>query len=315
MTTPNSRDSGPTPDPRARPLAAGFAVLASLTYGLIVIGALVRANGAGLACPDWPLCFGEVIPAFDIKVGFEWGHRAIAGGLSLGFVGLSAACLTRPTLRSRLGVPIAVTAAILAVQILLGALTVWELLASWTVTSHLLAGNAFALGLVWIALRLREEAGLAVGPTLSATPGERVALTLCGVLLLGQMVLGGLVSSTYAGLACPDWPTCANGQWFPGFEGARGLHLLHRLTAYALLGALLASALVAHSSPAIARLARVALGIGVAQVAVGVANVLLRIPVEVTGAHSALAALLVLTVALALRQAWRRPAEPAGLPA
>ena len=50
-----------TPAPRARPatarrLAAAFAGLLVLTEVLIVLGALVRAHGAGLACPDWPLC-------------------------------------------------------------------------------------------------------------------------------------------------------------------------------------------------------------------------------------------------------------------
>ena len=67
----------------ARRLATGFVALAGVTYVLIVFGALVRANGAGLACPDWPLCFGEVIPAFDVGVAFEWGHRALAGSVGL----------------------------------------------------------------------------------------------------------------------------------------------------------------------------------------------------------------------------------------
>ena len=40
----------------ARKLGRAFFALAALTYGLIVLGALVRAHGAGLACPDWPLC-------------------------------------------------------------------------------------------------------------------------------------------------------------------------------------------------------------------------------------------------------------------
>ena len=71
----------------ARRLAAGFATLLVLTFGLIVLGALVRANDAGLACPDWPLCFGELLPRFDVKVAFEWSHRAIAGTVALCFAG------------------------------------------------------------------------------------------------------------------------------------------------------------------------------------------------------------------------------------
>ena len=53
-------------------------MVAGLTFCLIVVGALVRANDAGLACPDWPLCYGEFVPTFDLKVAFEWGHRVFA---------------------------------------------------------------------------------------------------------------------------------------------------------------------------------------------------------------------------------------------
>ena len=63
-------------------------------------------------------------------------------------------------------------------------------------------------------------------------------------------------------------------------------------------------AIATRSASALGRLLRVALGLGVAQVAVGVANVLLRLPVEVTALHSALAAVLVITLALATREAW-----------
>jgi hypothetical protein len=47
-----------------------------------VLGALVRAHEAGLACPDWPLCFGELVPRFDLKVAFEYGHRVTAGAVA-----------------------------------------------------------------------------------------------------------------------------------------------------------------------------------------------------------------------------------------
>ena len=65
-------------------LTYGFAGLALLTLGLIVVGALVRAYDAGLACPDWPLCKGALVPGFDFKVAFEWGHRVFAAAISIG---------------------------------------------------------------------------------------------------------------------------------------------------------------------------------------------------------------------------------------
>ena len=73
----------------ARRLAAGFAVLVALTLCLIVLGALVRAHEAGLACPDWPLCFGEFVPQMDLRVAFEWSHRVLAGSLSIAFAALA----------------------------------------------------------------------------------------------------------------------------------------------------------------------------------------------------------------------------------
>ena len=53
-----------------------------------------------------------------------------------------------------------------------------------------------------------------------------------------QIVLGGLVASSYAGLACPDWPTCNGGLWVPTLDGTVGLHVLHRFNGYAFLGCL-----------------------------------------------------------------------------
>src|SRR2546426_6456751 len=74
----------------AERLAPAFAGLAVATWALIVLGALVRAHGAGLACPDWPLCFGTVAPRMDVRVAFEYSHRALAGTITLGFLALAA---------------------------------------------------------------------------------------------------------------------------------------------------------------------------------------------------------------------------------
>jgi heme A synthase len=294
-------DAPGDPQRTASRLAAGFAALVALAWSLIVLGALVRAHGAGLACPDWPLCFGEFVPSFDLRVGFEWSHRVLAGGVSLGFVALAVGALRHPSTRRSVGRLALFCAALLAVQILLGALTVWQLLASWTVTAHLLVGNAFAATLVWIAATLREQAagGAGVAPVSTA---PRRWLFAAAALLVAQMCLGGLVSSRYAGLACPDWPSCGGGVWFPTWSGPIGLQLLHRWIGAVLLGWLAATAWVCRRQ-AVAGLTWLALALGGAQVVVGIANVLLRLPVEVTGLHSALAAALVLTLTLALRRA------------
>ena len=96
-----------------------------------------------------------------------------------------------------------------------------------------------------------------------------------------------------------------NGEFFPTWSGIQGLHLFHRTTGYALVIALGLSAWCARTHPVAGRWLGVAAALGVAQVAVGIANVLLRLPVEVTALHSALAAGLVCTVGVGLREIWR----------
>ncbi|MEZ4333997.1 MAG: COX15/CtaA family protein [Myxococcota bacterium] len=302
-----------TPSPRiAVPSASGarlaraYFALAGLTYALIVLGALVRAHGAGLACPDWPLCFGEVVPRLDFKVAFEFGHRVVAGSVAILFAALAIATLRRPELARASRRPLVIAAALLAVQIVLGGLTVLHLLATWTVTSHLLTGNAFALALVLIGRRLRALARTGAVPA-SAPVGlrERIVVSAAAALLLCQIVLGGLVSSSYAGLVCPDWPTCANGAYFPTWSGIQGLHVLHRTLAYGLVLALPLAALLVRRVPALRRLLALASGLALAQAAIGVVNVLLRLPVEITALHSALAAALFCTLGIALSTAWQ----------
>lgn len=303
-----SATAPPIPDAdarAARSLAIAFAALAGVTYVLIVLGALVRAHGAGLACPDWPLCFGQLIPEFDFRVAFEWGHRALAGSVGLVFLALAVLTLRRASLGAQMRAGLAVAAVLLATQVVLGGLTVLELLARWTVTSHLVTGNAFALAVVLLARRLARLASPSSPPSAPAEASHRLMASVTALLLVTQIVLGGLVSSSYAGLVCPDWPTCMNGEYFPTWQGIQGLHLFHRTVGYGLVLALGATAWLARAHRGSRRWLAVAAGLGVAQVAVGITNVLLRLPVEVTAAHSALAAGLVCTVGVGLRETWR----------
>jgi cytochrome c oxidase assembly protein subunit 15 len=311
----------PAPEQRAlaRRLAIGFAVVAGLTYALIVLGALVRANHAGLACPDWPLCFGQVVPEFNMRIAFEWGHRVMAGSIGLAFMTLSLFALRDAGLRPHMRLLLGVTFLLFGTQVVLGGLTVLKLLASWTVTSHLIVGNAVALGLAFSAARLFELSADAHSEPRPITPAMRWLVTCCAGMLLLQMVLGGLVSSNYAGLLCDEWPTCENGIWVPSLAGGQGLHLLHRFNAYGLAFALFGLFLASRIDPAEAggpmrRRVAITLGLALLQIAVGVADVLMRLAAEITGLHTGVAALLCLALALTLREAWSRPPLELGNP-
>jgi NADH dehydrogenase len=291
-------------------LSRAYGALLAATVGLIVLGALVRAHGAGLACPDWPQCFGSWLPRLDLRVGFEMTHRYAAGAIALAFVGLGIAALASPAARTAAAFPLAVGAFLLGLQVVLGGLTVLLGLAYWTVTAHLLTGTGFAVSLLVTAHVLRERASPRLRPALPTA--VRRAVWIAAALAAVQIALGGLVSSNYAGLACPEWPACSGGIWFPSWRGPVGLQLLHRSNAYLLALAIAVAARLARGHPGVARPLRVALLLVAAQIAVGVANVRFGIPVEVTALHSLFAASLALSLAWAAREAWLRPVGDAG---
>jgi len=280
------------------------------TIGLVVFGASVRVHGAGLACPDWPLCFGEVVPTLNFQVGLEWGHRVLAGGISLGFAVLGGLVFwARRELPRFVPVLWGVAAVVLIVQIVLGGLTVLELLAEWTVTSHLLAGNTFTVALFLLALSIGEARG-AREPRRDPIRGlPRATAGLLALMVAVQIGLGGLVSSSYAGMTCPSFPACYGDVWFPTLSGPMGLQVMHRIGAWTLLALALVHAGVAWSAPvAVRRRSLLVLGLVLAQGAVGVLNVLTLMPVEITLLHSLGANLTALATAALHYELWRSPA-------
>lgn len=301
MTSPESPND---PTPVARRLSGWFLALAVVTWVQIAFGALVRAKKAGLSCPDWPLCYGKVVPNLKLDgVIYEYGHRVFALLVSGIFAYAAWQAWRNTALRARIGRWLLGGAGVLLVQIVFGGLTVLIVdkssgdprPAAWTVSTHLILGNAFAA----LALVSAQELARVPGSRLSTLPGQlRGLLGAWTASLFAQFVLGGLVAGNIAGLVCVEFPTCVGGIWFPTWEGTVGIHLLHRLNAYLL--AVLAGVLLwtCRSHPGLKGTARALLVLVLLQALVGVINILTLLPPAVTTAHSLLGALLFSSTAM-----------------
>jgi cytochrome c oxidase assembly protein subunit 15 len=280
-----------------------------LMYALIVIGSVVRATGSGLSCPDWPLCEGRLIPPLEPHVLIEWFHRLVALLLGTLLAITVIWALAHRAVARRLGGVAALAVLLYFVQALLGAFTVWKGLSPPIVSAHLAVGLLLFGTLLAFTMVARRETRLAadrVGPATgpAASPGLQPLLAVGAALAYGQILLGGLVSSHHAGLACPDWPTCY-GRWFPPLVGLVGLQMLHRFGAYALTAWMFLLALVGRRSPdpALRALTATTLALTFVQVALGVGNVLFGTPVWLSALHLGMAAALLGLLVLGTFQA------------
>jgi cytochrome c oxidase assembly protein subunit 15 len=279
-----------------RPFSRFALALSILTFMLIVLGATVRSMGAGLACPDWPLCHGQLIPPMDPEIFIEWFHRLVAALVSTLFLGLAIWVVAIKELRQKFLGFVLVSVALLITQIVLGALTVMKLLAFETVTMHLGTGTLFLTSLALITIMAFKEAGSF--PALAVQPGIIRPLAFVAMLATyGQILLGGLVSTKYAALACPDFPTC-HGMLFPPMEGAVATHMIHRYGAYTLALLITALMIVARKSPDafVRRGTMLAFGLVAVQVCLGIANVLFQVPVPLSASHLGVAELILMTL-------------------
>ncbi len=278
-----------------RKLVLALRILLVMIVGLMALGAGVRAMNAGLSCPDWPLCFGKVIPDFHPAVWFEFVHRAYAGIVAILFFGVSLVIWTSKTVGASAKRAAALGFIFLFLQIAAGALTVlWGV--KWaTVTSHLMLATLFFVCVLWMLYAIRPSVQEAKA---SAPSWVKFAAGFLSIAVFTQIFLGGVVASTFAGSVCVDWPLC-NGQWVPTWQGAIGHQIIHRFVAYALAIALLAFTIVLNAkknaawmTPQLLRLSRWSALVVFLQVGVGVANLMLFIPAWLTVAHQSVAILL-----------------------
>ena len=283
-------------------LPSFFVVTLVLVFVLVVWGGIVRLSGSGLAIPDWPLAHGSVLPKPEARVMIEYIHRILAMTVGFCTVGLAVSVYASSRYRAPLGGMMAVALVTLAIQIVMGGRVVLEELRVQRVVAHLLLAFLFFAILLRMTLRTQD---------LDRGPGEEVAVrgarglrawthSAAGLVLL-QTGLGGWVSASGAGLACPDFPTC-QGSWFPRMEGLVGIHYAHRLGAYVVFAAVLGLLIRAASVPLPPR-ARWPLrfaGVLVAlQIVLGIGNVVLGLPLAVSAGHLATALALFGTLLVA----------------
>ena len=301
---------------------------------VVVLGAYVRLSDAGLGCPDWPGCYGTLTvpqsehaiaiaqtayPDKPVESGKAWKemvHRYLAG--TLGLMVLALFVLGWKTKESIQVTPWLTTGllGLIIFQAMLGMWTVTMLLKPVIVSAHLLGGMSTLAILTWVAHR--HWGAQMTYHKVGALFYWSVRFAL--VVLFAQLFLGGWTSTNYAALACTDFPTC-HGALMPLMDFKDAFHMHKELGESVNGGNLTLPALTAiqwtHRVGALVTfiyLGLVALnGIKyihlktlsvallvmlIVQISLGIANLILHLPLVLAVAHNFGAALLVIIVVL-----------------
>lgn len=278
-------------------LATGLVALAT-----VVLGSWTRINGAGMTCPDWPLCHGRIVPSLADGTVWEWLHRLLAFCLAPLLVALVVQAWRRRERSPFIAPTVAAIAVLFLIQVLLGAATVQ--LSNTPISVVLHWGTAMALIAALSAMTIFAAAAEAdEGHTGPRNPGDGwMAGTLAATALaaFATMCVGAYVSSSGAGLACLDIPGCAGNVVV--YSQGQLVQMLHRLAAGGTLLLAAASFALAWARPVAAR-TRAAVVTGTVlvafQILLGLLNVALRLPMNLREAHAVNAALVFLAFVIA----------------
>jgi len=318
---------------------------AILTFIVIVLGAWVRLTDAGLGCPDWPGCYGELTwPKTEESIAAaneRWADRPVETGKAIRemvhryaatLLGLMIMVLAALAWRRRHDPrqPVVLPFLLLAVVIFQGMLGMWTvtlLLKPAIVLAHLAGGMLTFSLLAWLFFKTRPERP---APNLLQRR-LTLPLTIGLLVLIAQILLGGWTSTNYAALACPDFPTCT-GRWLPDtnfseaftiwrevgvdYEGgildqdARvAIHFTHRIGALVVIAVFAWLLACLFTTPGMGLPAGILSTLLVTQITLGVLNVVMSLPLWVAVAHNGVAALLLacMVYLLTLSSGPRRP--------
>ena len=329
-------------------------VLVFMTFDLIVFGAFTRLTDSGLGCPDWPGCYGAsnpfhalgeiqqaetampTGPVTVIKAWIEMIHRYLAmtvGALILVQVGVAFS-----KLKSLGKFPLFCSLGLLLLVCIQGAFGAWTVtlkLQPIIVTIHLMLALFLLACLTAYAQQTWEQSSSV--HTLRIRPLPAQLLLIAFVVLTIQIFLGAWVSTNYAVLACPDFPTCLGSvwpetNWGEGFTlwrqlglNAQGefisptalqtIHWAHRLFAMAVLivlGLLSLKALQLATPvlSGLSRFAKLLLALLLLQVITGISNVVFQWPLLAALLHTAgSAALVFCLVRISYWASWHAPVQ------
>ena len=263
------------------------------TLVLVTVGVIVRATDSGLGCPDWPFCYGQLLPPLDDpKAWIEWVHRGIAAIIGFEILGLAA--LAWIDHRDRRALVIASVAAVglVGFQAWLGRETVRLGNSGESVTAHLAAAMVLVGVLVYVLVRSGYPARFGGR---GASQRFTLLAAFAALSTFALLLFGSHVTATGQALVFPDWPLMG-GTLFPPLAEPSTAQILHRWIAVVVGLIVAATALVAwrtqRANPTLVRLAVAAAILFPVQAALGGAQILTRLEAWTQTLHLAFGAVI-----------------------